>query len=303
MHVKHADEMVRILPQTFYENPVIQKVLVDGLCCAVFKKLDAPEYGKEGYISAHALTMILRGTLRVENDEGLLLDVPAGTSILMPKGLYTVSDLLPQNGSFEAVMYFFEPDLIQQFLDSLSLSNSVHPGVSHALIPTNEELSTYTTSLLRLYGNKPQPHRLLARTKLFELLHLLDAAYDQQHGFAQLLAALNNKARKSLREFMLSNFHKPLGIEDYAYLSGRSVSTFTRDFKSKFDGVAPKQWLIEQRLERARELLGKGQHQQISEIALEAGYLNIPHFIKEFHKRFGITPKQFMIENRIATPL
>lgn len=295
--------MVKIIPQSFYENPVIHKVLVDGLCCAVYKKLDAPEYGKEGYISAHALTMILKGTLRVENDEGLLLDVHAGDSILMPKGLYTVSDLLPQNGAFEAVMCFFEPDLIQQFLDSLSLKASDAPGVGHALIPGNEDLKTYIASLLRLYGNKGQPNRLLARTKLFELLHLLDAAYDQEHGFAQLLAAINNKARKSLREFMLSNFHKPLGIEDYAYLSGRSISTFTRDFKSKFDGVAPKQWLIEQRLERARDLLSQTQHQHISEVAQEAGYLNIPHFIKEFHKRYGITPKQFMIENRIATPM
>lgn len=52
--------MLRILPQTFYEDPNIHKILVDGLSCAVHKKLEVAVYGKEGYIFTHAITMVLQ---------------------------------------------------------------------------------------------------------------------------------------------------------------------------------------------------------------------------------------------------
>ena len=40
---------------------------------------------------------------------------------------------------------------------------------------------------------------------------------------------------------MEKNFDKPLKIEDYAYLTGRSLSTFRRDFKSYFE-ITPQKW-------------------------------------------------------------
>ncbi len=43
-----------------------------------------------------------------------------------------------------------------------------------------------------------------------------------------------------------------------------------------------------------------GDGNPLTDVAWESGYENIPHFIKEFHKRYGITPKQFLIENRTA---
>ena len=48
---------------------------------------------------------------------------------------------------------------------------------------------------------------------------------------------------------MQKNFDKPLKIEDYAYLTGRSVSTFRRDFKASFS-MTPQQWIKEQRLDK-----------------------------------------------------
>ena len=96
---------------------------------------------------------------------------------------------------------------------------------------------------------------------------------------------------------MLANYTKPLGIEDYAYLTGRSLSSFRRDFKSRF-GVSPKQWLIDNRLEKAKEILQADGKATIIGVALQVGYENIPHFIKAFHRKFEITPKQFLIQQR-----
>jgi AraC-like DNA-binding protein len=54
---------------------------------------------------------------------------------------------------------------------------------------------------------------------------------------------------------------------------------------------------MDKRLERAYELLA-GNHHSVNEIAFEVGYENFSHFIKAFHKKFGISPKQFVIQKR-----
>lgn len=292
--------MLRILPQKLYEDPVIRKILVDGHSCIIHKVLDEPVLGKEGYLSTHALTMVLQGTLRLENeDNGFFMDVPAGNLVFIPKGLYTVSDILPVNGVFEAMMFFFERDVIRQFLESQTFKNDGNDSpASPVIISSNDDLRLFSRSLLQFYGGDIPANRQLAKLKLLELLHLLHLSFPDTNRFPNLLAALDRRERLGLGEFMQANFHKPLGIEDYAYLTGRSVSTFTRDFKAKFEGVSPKQWLIERRLNRAHGLLVRNHINNISEVAWESGYENVPHFIKEFHKKYGITPKQFLIESR-----
>ena len=95
------------------------------------------------------------------------------------------------------------------------------------------------------------------------------------------------------------NFSRPLSIEDYAYLTGRSVSSFRRDFKEQFGGISPKQWLIERRLNRAAQILWQ-RELSVSELVLEIGYDNVPHFVKAFGRKFGLPPKQFFLQKRKA---
>lgn len=289
--------MVKILPQLFYETPEIQKILVDGLSCVVYKQLDDPVWHKEGYVSTHAVTMVLKGLLRIENEDGLFVEVPENKMVFLPKGLYTISDIIPRGGSFEAVVFFFERDVITGFLDSLNFKCSKEKRVSHLVLDSSENLRLFVDNLLRVYGNQERPNRQLTGMKLFEFLHLLNAAQVSQNCLPMALATLNNKERKSLREFMHANFSKPLNIEDYAYLTGRSLSTFRRDFKAQFGGISPKQWLIDRRLEKAHTLLSKN-HTTVGDVVFEIGYENVPHFIKAFKERYGLPPKQFLIQKR-----
>jgi AraC family transcriptional regulator, exoenzyme S synthesis regulatory protein ExsA len=287
--------MMRVLPQLFYETPEYRKILVDGLSCIVHKKLDQPVWQKEGYVSAHAITLVLNGELRIENDEGFIASVPENKMIFLPKGLYSISDILPKNGSFEAVVFFFDEEVITRFINSMNGKTTKQKCVSHLLLDYTDTIRVYTESLLKLYNGNTKPHPQLTGAKLFEFLHLVSAEHASEC-FLGALTTLNNKERKSLKAFMNANFNKPLSIEDYAYLTGRSLSTFRRDFKTHF-GISPKQWLIDKRLEKAHSLLSKN-NTTISDVVLETGYENISHFIKAFHKRYGMPPKQFLISKR-----
>ncbi len=288
--------MLKILPQSFYESPEINKILVDGLSCVIHKILDEPVWHKEGYVSTHAITLVMKGLLRIENDQGLFTEVTENKMIFLPKGLYTISDIIPGNAFFEAMVFYFDESLIAEFINSIQLKSSKGPCISHLMLNYNESLRLFTTSLLELYGDRVKPPRELTRMKLFEFLHLIRATQQNDH-FQNALSSLNNKAKRGLKAFMHNNFTKPLSIEDYAYLTGRSISTFRRDFKTQF-GISPKQWLIERRLQKAKQLLTTNAEHNISDIAYESGYENIPHFIKSFQKKYGTTPKQWQIKER-----
>lgn len=289
--------MLKILPQQFYQNPDIQKILVDGLSCMIYKNLKEPVFQKEGYVAAHALTVVLKGKLRVETQEGSFVEVPENKMVFLPKGIYTISDIVPTYSNFEAIVYFFEDDIISDFINSLKLKCSKEKQVSHCVLNYSDNIKLFTESLRSLYSNNIKPTRELTKMKLFELLHLIRASFDKEC-FSLALLTLKNKERKSLRVFMNDNYSKSLNIEDYAYLTGRSVSTFRRDFKAQFS-TSPKQWLINKRLEKAHALLINSQNNKtISDIAMESGFDDIPHFIKSFRKKYYITPKQLFISAR-----
>jgi AraC family transcriptional regulator, exoenzyme S synthesis regulatory protein ExsA len=288
--------MLKILPQLFYQNPEIKKLLVDGLSCIVHKKLDEPVIHKEGYVSVHAIILVLKGQLKVENDTGFLATIPENKMVFLPKGLYLVSDIIPDKRNFEALVFFFDEELITHFINSISLQcKKKDKCVTHFVMDYTADLKVFTETLLQLYGGGKNGARELTRIKLLEFLHLIIRA-QQTNCFSTVLATLNNKERKSLHAFMNANFSKPLGIEDYAYLTGRSLSTFRRDFIAQF-GISPKQWLIEKRLDKAYELLSRN-HTTVSQVAMETGYENISHFVKAFHHRYGLPPKQFLMRKR-----
>ena len=57
-------------------------------------------------------------------------------------------------------------------------------------------------------------------------------------------------------------------------------------------GVSPWQYVIEQRVERAKELL-KNSELAIFEVALACGFSNQSHLHKHFRKATGIAPNRY----------
>ncbi len=283
---------MKVVPQVFYKHPKIEKVLVDGLSCVILKSIQQADLQNERYLAAHALTLVLNGALQVEDLDGDITMVNKNQMILLPKGLYMISDIIPKNESFEAIVFFFDEEITDEFL--INFEETQPEKITTSLcIKYDQNLRLFVDALLALYRGKHQNQ--FTKPKLLEFLHLISLS-DHGQEFINRLQALKNRERKNIKVFMTDNFAKPLDIEDYAYLTGRSISTFRRDFKSKF-GISPKKWLIEKRLEKAATLL-KEKSDSITNIALQVGYENTSHFIKAFQKKFNTSPKQFQIKFR-----
>jgi AraC family transcriptional regulator len=86
-----------------------------------------------------------------------------------------------------------------------------------------------------------------------------------------------------------------LSLATIAAHVGMSQYYFCRLFRQSM-GIAPHQYLIQQRLERSKLLL---QHKEyrIIDIAAECGFANPSHFARCFRKATGISPHQFRLIN------
>jgi AraC family transcriptional regulator len=92
-------------------------------------------------------------------------------------------------------------------------------------------------------------------------------------------------------DYIKANLTQDLSILDLATLTGMSESHFSRSFKRSV-GITPYQYLIQQRVERAKQLLEQ-RSISISTIALDCGFANQTHFTKVFHQMTGMTPKAY----------
>lgn len=280
---------MKIVPQAFYQASKIQKIFVDGHCCIIYKHTKTADLDNHRLLAAHALTIVIKGGLLVHDDEGLPIQVNRGQMVLLPKGLYAITDLIPDGEAFEAYVLFFDDSVIKQ----LSLTQPVSPQAYANPKPTkfrqNKNLTDYLSAFSKLYEAVQAPPEL-CKLKLIETLHYI-LQLEEGKAFEQALIQLSVKPKKELSHFMELHFDKPLDVEQYATLAGMSVATFRRKFHLHFH-TSPKKWLIQRRLQKAQQIL-KENELPVNQVALASGYSDIPHFIKSFERHFNISPKKF----------
>ncbi|OKH45942.1 AraC family transcriptional regulator [Phormidium tenue NIES-30] len=82
-----------------------------------------------------------------------------------------------------------------------------------------------------------------------------------------------------------------LKLADLAAIAGVSPFHFSHQFKQAM-GVAPHQYVLQQRVERAKQLLKQTNH-SIVEIALLCGFNSHSHLSKQFRQTTGTTPSTY----------
>lgn len=242
---------------------------------------------RTSFITEHTLIFVLHGHKFLHIEEQTHT-AEAGHLVLLKRGIYALSEFVPDGLNYEALLLFFTDDFVKKFLHTHQLTTSQSPPTAaHLVVPTNELLNSFKTQFLCYFGKQLASLDNILPLKLQELMLLLLAgpqgpqvrAFFQSIAFGQPLE-IDFIVRKHL--------FQPLSLEELAKLSGRSLASFKRDFQQQYH-CAPKKWINDQRLEHARMLLlhsGKN----VSEVALECGFENSPHFIKIFKQKFGVTP-------------
>jgi AraC-like DNA-binding protein len=150
-------------------------------------------------------------------------------------------------------------------------------------IPPDNLLLNFLTSLLPWFDEKI-PQQLVNLKKQEAVLLILR---NQPH-LKDVLFDYTNPGKIDLEAFMNQNFKFNIELPELAYLSGRSLASFKRDFEKIFN-MSPHRWAQIKRLQEAHYLLSE-KKMKPNDVYIEVGFESLSHFSFAFKKYFGQNP-------------
>lgn len=130
----------------------------------------------------------------------------------------------------------------------------------------------------------------LLKLKIKELILLL-LQTDNAENIITLFSHLFNPRQAGLFEVVEAHLYSSISIVELARLTGRSLSTFKRDFETQFTAT-PANFIKEKKLEKALELL-QSTELSVSEICYEVGFQDTSHFTKTFKQKYNQSPSEY----------
>ncbi|CAN5601454.1 helix-turn-helix transcriptional regulator [soil metagenome] len=98
---------------------------------------------------------------------------------------------------------------------------------------------------------------------------------------------------KHAKEFLLKNMESPPSLKELAKQAGLNEYQLKVGFKEIY-GNTVYGFLLDHKLDHARAILDSAKY-QVNEVAYQIGYTNPSHFIAAFKKKFGVTPKKYLM--------
>ncbi len=283
---EYTKENVLILPQALFAMKDVT-VLKHHCNSVIFRKcLQQDLVNIEFYINVPCLLFIESGYEAITGNNNDTIELHPGSAIFLPQGLNLHSDFVKKTESLKAYLVFFDEPVITEYLKNIKggIQNIVDKQA--CLLKDKEgDFIQYFKSFNRDINDFGY-----FNVKLQELLHLI-AWKDKQNIFHNLLLTMNQASpKRNIARLLEKHDLLHLSVSDLAHISGRSLSSFNRDFKAIYN-LPPKKWLQEKRLFRAKTLFENNDY-SVTEVATELGYENVSNFIKAFKTKYGHTPKQ-----------
>jgi AraC-like DNA-binding protein len=100
------------------------------------------------------------------------------------------------------------------------------------------------------------------------------------------------KIRKA-KEIIISRMSEPPSLQELATEIGLNIKKLKEGFKQIY-GDTVYSFLFDYKMEHSRRLLESNKY-NVNEVGLQVGYSTASHFIAAFKKKFGTTPKQYVM--------
>lgn len=191
---------------------------------------------------------------------------------------------------FFGIDFGSNPDEVQSIVGSfrfkqLFSEKSVSPAASvifHQIAEYDEE-----GPLARLYYHG----------KIMELLSLYMKKPKKDNSLAMQCPFINDhlemKKIREARDLIVKNLISPPNLKELAHMVGTNEFKLKVGFKSMF-GNTVFGYLNDYRMDKARYMLEQKTY-SVKETSLMVGYSNPSHFIAAYKKKFGITPKKYLM--------
>src|SRR5690606_6336280 len=263
--------------QVNYINPEIKLSCYEG---KLFKT--------EAAFDDHLLVWLISGETKIiQADERFIFN--AGSTFLIPRNQLATIINYPKDGlPHKAVAMHLSSKRLREFYSDTHAKSKfgTEKIIRFEKHPLLESCLASLIPYFQMQNNFPENIAALKINEAISILRTVDEKIDA------ILSNFEEPGKIDLAAFMEKNFMFNMPLEKFCYLTGRSLTTFKRDFYTIY-ATTPQRWLTQKRLELAHYQLAEKSKKPV-EVYLETGFENLSHFSYAFKKRYGYAPTELL---------
>lgn len=241
-------------------------------------------------IREHTLIYVYSGQI-VVLEENKTTTIHAGQSVFLRRNNRVSMNKEPANDQqFSGIFMIFKRQFLRDFYHKIEkddIPELVHQITDIFKLPDTPDIQSLFQSMIPYFDTSIKPSERLMGLKqeegVYSLLNIDTKFYPTLFDFTQ-------SWKIDILDFLEQNYMYDLSLDDIAHYTGRSLSSFKRDF-TKVSNLSPQRWLIERRLKAALDKI-TNDNQKISDVYLEVGFKNLSHFSSAFKKQYGYSPSK-----------
>ncbi len=265
----------------------MEKRLKNPLAEIVVTCLEEKYLRNEVMLDDHCFVRIISGEVKIILSDTSQIFGPGDTILFPRRQLSTVIQYPKDSQAYKCVLIKFKRDRLKDYYSRSRAKKSIERLPAIKAYEKHPLIESYFASLLPYFELQDElPEKLLALKieEAITILRTIDECVDT------VLADFSEPGKIDLADFMEQNYMFNMPLDKFSYLTGRSLTTFKRDF-SKIYGITPQRWLTKKRLKLAHYMLSERKQKPV-EVYREAGFENLSHFSYAFKKQFGYAPKE-----------
>ncbi|MEH6304899.1 AraC family transcriptional regulator [Olivibacter sp. CPCC 100613] len=245
----------------------------------------------EQFAPEHVFSYQLSGTLTINTGDKTYAFNEGAFRLIQRNQLLKFIKQPPPNGVFKSISIYLDQPMLRDF--SLAYGYETEKkylgGEKVMSLKGGILCESFMDSLLPyIQGDQPINRQLQVLKQHEAVMILLQLKPELKN----ILFDFSEPGKIDLEAFMNKNFHFNVQLKRFAYLTGRSLATFKRDFEHIFH-TSPSKWLQQRRLQEAHYLI-KEKGRAPSDVYLEIGFEDLSHFSFAFKKMYGLPPSKLV---------
>ncbi len=213
-----------------------------------------------------------------------------GTINLTPPGFEGIWEA---SASSRALAVVIRPKFLSRAIEEHWGADSSKVEIIKQFLIRDPVIETVTLNLAREVVAGSPAGRLYADSACEFLAHHLIHRYSSlSRPPPPSVGGLSSRRLRLVLDYIEDTLGQPVKLRDLAALAGISARHFERAFRQS-TGFPPHAYVMERRLDMARDLLIKQPELPIEEISLRVGFSSTSHFSSAFRRRTGFTPTNF----------
>jgi AraC-like DNA-binding protein len=237
----------------------------------------------------HMLVWFISGETKIIQSDAHYV-FKAGDIFLIPRNQLATIINYPKDGlPHKTVVMHLSVERLRNYYEKLEVKTAAYQPQKIRVFNDHPLLESCLTSLIPYFDMQEAFPENIANLKISEaisILRIIDPSIDG------MLTNFSDPGKLDLAGFMEKNFMFNMPLEKFGYLTGRSLSTFHRDFKKTYS-IPPQKWLLQKRLELAHYLITEKKNRP-ADVYLEAGFEDLSHFSFAFKKHYGYPPASLL---------